>query len=141
VDTKAAPGQEDNQGKNQVHMTSETRTIILSAGVGGFAEDKDEARRIRVQQILPMLDENKRIILDFENVKFSTQSFVHAILGEVLKRYGEAALSRLEFRNCAPQVKSLIQLVVDYSLGGFATEHTPPSPDGSKRINRKKVKR
>lgn len=59
-------------------------------------------------------------MLDFERVEYATQSYVHALIGEALTRYGEAVLEQLEFRNCSDQMRSLVELVVDYSLGGFA---------------------
>jgi hypothetical protein len=93
--------------------------IILPEGVNGFYDDKDEARKLRQKKILPMFEHGDRVVLDFSHVTYSTQSFVHALLGEVLKRYGDSALDNIEFKHCSPQVKSLIELVVDYSLGGF----------------------
>ena len=103
-------------------MQPEKIVVHVKAAVGGFAEDKDEAKKIRTETILPATGRNCGVVIDFSEVKYSTQSFVHALLGEVLKRRGESVLERLEFRSCSPQVKSLVQLVVDYSLGGFSTE-------------------
>jgi hypothetical protein len=102
-------------------MQEQKIVVHVKAAVGGFAEDKDEAKKIRTETILPATKEG-RVVLDFSEVKYSTQSFVHALIGEVLKRRGESVLERVEFRACSPQVKSLIQLVVDYSLGGFSTD-------------------
>jgi STAS-like domain of unknown function (DUF4325) len=122
MDRPPNTSQEDNGGQDKVHMT---QTIVkLPAGVGGFAEDKDEAKRIRNDTLLPALEKDKYVILDFSEMKYSTQSFIHALLGAVLQKYREAALQKLEFKNCAPQIKSLIQLVVDYSLGGFKESKT-----------------
>lgn len=95
--------------------------VKVPGGSTGFAEDKDEARRIRLSSLLPALGRNESVVLDFAEITYSTQSFVHALLGEVLKRYGEEVLQIMEFKNCTPQLQSLIQLVVDYSLGGFKT--------------------
>jgi len=112
-----------------------TDIVRLPAGVSGFAEDKDEAKRIRVANILPIFaKKGDSIILDFIDIKYSTQSFIHALLGEVLQRYRESALEKIEFKNCAPQVKSLVRLVVDYSLGGFSTQNEPPPPAGLKSV-------
>jgi hypothetical protein len=93
--------------------------IKLRPDVGGFAEDKDRAKSIRIQRILPALERKERIVLDFDGVAYATQSYVHALIGEALKRHGERALELIEFRNCSPQLRSLIELVVDYSFGGF----------------------
>lgn len=97
-------------------------TITLPKGVGGFVEDKDEAKRLRIEVILPALEKREKVIIDFGNVGNSTQSFVHALVGEALQRFGAPALEIIEFKNCTPQLKSLIQLVVDYSLGGFSPQ-------------------
>lgn len=113
--------------------------IKLPAGIRGFVDDKDEAKRIRVQTILPLAKKKSAIVIDFASVKYSTQSFIHALVGEVLQKYGESALEHMEFRNCAPQVKSLVRLVVDYSLGGFSLEQAPIAPTISKGTNIKKA--
>lgn len=97
------------------------KTIKILSGSNVFAEDKDEAKKIRLEEILPALQQGENIALDFKSVRYATQSFVHALIGEALKQYGESALERIEFRNCSTQLKSIVELVVDYSLGGFAT--------------------
>lgn len=96
------------------------KTIKVSSGSSAFAEDKDEAKKIRVDQILPTLEKGESIALDFKSIRYATQSFVHALIGEALKQYGEVVLEQIEFRNCSTQVKDIIHLVADYSLGGFA---------------------
>ena len=94
--------------------------IILESGVNGFAENKDEARGIRLSKVLPALSGGETVVLDFGAVRYATQSYVHALIGEALQKFGESALEFFDFRNCSPQVRSVIELVVDYSLGGFA---------------------
>jgi hypothetical protein len=132
--------------------------VKVRAGTKGFAEDKDEARRLRTDTIMPALVSDKTVIIDFRGVTSSTQSFVHALVGEALQKFGEGALQKLEFRSCAPQVKSLVELVVDYSLGGFRigsaepmevvtgtkakkSSETPPSPIKARRRGAPKTKR
>jgi STAS-like domain of unknown function (DUF4325) len=101
---------------------SEQIEVKIEAGSKGFAEDKDGAKLLRRQVIMPALAVGKKVILDFSAVTSSTQSFVHALVGEPLQKIGEAVLEEIEFRSCAPQIKSLVQLVVDYTLGGFTTK-------------------
>jgi hypothetical protein len=108
--------------------------VKIEAGTKGFAEDKDAAKQLRRQVIMPALAEEKTVVLDFSAVTSSTQSFVHALVGEPLQKIGETVLERLEFRSCAPQIKSLVQLVVDYTLGGFSTES--PIKVGANPTNR-----
>jgi hypothetical protein len=94
--------------------------VKLTAGSSGFLEDKDSAREQRIERILPALDRREPVVIDFDGVAYATQSFVHALIGEALRKHGERALDLIEFRNCSPQLQSIIELVVDYSLGGFA---------------------
>lgn len=105
----------ESEEEDTLHMI----TIRLRDLVPTFAEDKDAAREIRKSQILPKLDVGESVCLDFNGITASTQSFIHALIGEPLHKYGEGLLDRVEFRNCKPQVKSVIEIVVDYSLGGF----------------------
>jgi hypothetical protein len=98
---------------------------------GGFQEDKDLAREIRNGRILPALQEGHSIVIDFSDVRYTTQSFVHALIGAALKQYGEDVLDRMEFRHCSPQLQNLISLVVDYTLGGFVMEPEPSQPVAS----------
>jgi hypothetical protein len=127
-----------------------TETVIkLEGGSTGFAENKDEARRIRISTLLPALHRHEHVTLDFAAVAYSTQSFIHALLGEVLQRFGEEVLKNIEFKNCTPQLKSIVELVVDYSFGGFQTKGndsgdlTPqihgPQGDSRKKANRQKA--
>lgn len=94
--------------------------ITVVPDATGFAENKQQAKELRITKILPALDRGEIVTLDFVDVRYATQSFVHALIGEALKKHGEPVLDRLEFRNCSAPVKSLVELVVDYSLGGFA---------------------
>lgn len=104
--------------KDQVHMIQK---IKLNSGVNGFAEDKDYASQLRQENLLPALDRGEMVIIDFADVRYATQSFVHALIGEALNKYKEDFLDKVEFKNCSPQLQSVIELVVDYSLGGFPT--------------------
>ncbi len=96
--------------------------IVIESGVNGFAENKDEARATRLANVLPALTAGNDVVLDFREVRYATQSYIHALIGEALQKYGETALEHIEFRNCSPAVKSVVELVVDYSLGGFAAK-------------------
>ncbi|MFL5539414.1 MAG: STAS-like domain-containing protein [Longimicrobiaceae bacterium] len=100
-----------------------SRLIKVDPGGGEFAEDKEFARQLRTEVLLPALADGEGVVLDFAGVTYATQSFVHTLIGEALHRHGEAALDKLEFRNCSGPLRSLIEFVVDYSLNGFAEAH------------------
>ena len=102
-------------------------SVSVSGLAGSFAEDKDVARRIRQESILPRLAAGEPVTLDFSEVEVATQSFVHAMISEALRIHNGRALELLDFRKCNRTVKSVILTVIDYSLsssavGGAITE-------------------
>ena len=110
----------DRSRKDKIHMNN---IIRIPPGSTGFAEDKDQARQLRTSLILPLLEKGRQIILDFNGVQYATQSYIHALVGEALQKYGGRALDLIEFKDCSAPVRSVIELVVDYSLGGFPDQY------------------
>src|SRR5438132_894345 len=97
-------------------------TISIKPPSGDFAEDKDAAAELRERQIRPALAGGKRVVFDFTGVRVATQSFVHALISDVLRNQGELALDRMEFKRCTKAVKGIIETVVQYSLEGLEQE-------------------
>lgn len=90
---------------------------------GPVAQDKDEARFLRHQKILPALAERRRIVLDFSGVVTATQSFLHACISEAIRNFGEEALQLLRFHACTDDIRQLITTVVEYSLRARTLTH------------------
>ncbi|MDO8625123.1 MAG: STAS-like domain-containing protein [Candidatus Diapherotrites archaeon] len=88
--------------------------IKIYERAGTFAEDKDVAREIRINEIMPLLGAKRKVILDFQNVDAATQSFVHALISEAIRKNGLQVLDQLRFKNCNQTVKKIINIVVDY---------------------------
>lgn len=88
--------------------------IKLFEQVGSFAENKDIARDIRLKKLIPALDNNKNIVLDFKNVEGATQSFIHALISDLMRKYGNDVLDKIQFKSCNDTVKGIITIVVDY---------------------------
>ncbi len=88
--------------------------IRLFKQVGSFAENKDVAREIRLKKIIPALEKGDDIILDFENVNSATQSFVHALISDLIRNYGSKVLDRISFKSCGEVVQKIIGIVIDY---------------------------
>ena len=82
--------------------------------VGEFAENKDIAKKIRVEQILPNLADNNHIELDFFGVSGTTQSFIHALVSEPIRQFHNDALDNIEYKNCSDVVKEVIKTVYEY---------------------------
>ena len=88
--------------------------IKLIQHVGAFAENKDIARDIRLKELTAALDKDENIILDFENIEGATQSFVHALISDLMRKYGNEVLDKIQFKSCNNTVKGIISIVVDY---------------------------
>lgn len=88
--------------------------IELFKQVGPFAENKDIAANIRLNELIPALEKNENIILDFEKVEGATQSFIHALISDLMRKFGHEALDKIQFKSCNNTVQSIISIVVDY---------------------------
>lgn len=98
-------------------MTPKARTIRLYKIVGSFAEDKDKAKKIRQGILWPNIKAQKNIVIDFTRVEDATQSFIHALLSELIRETRGEALDLIYFKNCNETVKKIINIVVDYMTG------------------------
>lgn len=98
------------------------KTITLFGRVGEFAENKDTARDIRVKEIIPALNNGEEVVLDFTKVEAATQSFIHALISDVIRKFGSDVLDRVSFKSCGPTVKKIISIVVDYMQDGQGSE-------------------
>lgn len=94
------------------------KPIEIHPHAGVFAENKDIARDLRLNEIVPALERKERVVLDFERVEATTQSFIHALISELLRKYGSNVLDRIEFKSCNDTVKKIITIVVDYMQEG-----------------------
>ena len=93
---------------------------------GEFAGNKDLARDIRLNQIIPVLNNKQEIILDFTRVESTTQSFIHALISDLIRKYGISVIDKIKFKSCNNTIKTIINIVIDYmqesELGFFNNE-------------------
>lgn len=89
-------------------------TIKLHKIVGDFAENKDIARDVRENELLPALEKGSDVVVDFDGVTGATQSFVHALISEAIRRHGSDVLNRISFKNCNEVVQKIITIVTEY---------------------------
>jgi len=90
--------------------------VKISDETGDFAEDKDVAAAIRDKHIRAAVTGATEIVLDFTGVRLVRQSFVHALISDVLRGGGEVSLKYIVFKGCTESVKGIIETVVQYSL-------------------------
>lgn len=81
---------------------------------GTFAENKDIASNIRIKKLMPALKNKKQVILDFRDVTGATQSFIHALISDVIRQYGSNVLDSISFKNCNLVIQEVITIVTEY---------------------------
>jgi len=81
---------------------------------GSFAENKDVAREIRISKIVPALERNDEVVLNFMKVEAVTQSFIHALISDAIRNYGAEVLDKISFKSCNENIRKIIKIVVDY---------------------------
>ncbi len=89
-------------------------SIKLLPITGSFAENKDLARNIRKEKIVPVLEGGREVCLDFEGIESATQSFIHALISELIRVYGDDVIDKIIFKNCNGTVQKIINIVIDY---------------------------
>ena len=90
------------------------RVIKLQELVGSFAENKDVAKRLRIEIIMPELSKKNELILDFSGVKGATQSFIHALISDPIREFREIAFDNLAYKNANDDIREIISIVYRY---------------------------
>ena len=102
--------------KRSKRTPARKRTVIsVYDATGWFAEDKDIGRDLRTYKLIPALKAGDRVTIDFSGVHLATQSFIHAMLTEIIREHGASVLDSISFKSCNAVVKSLVLTVVEYS--------------------------
>ena len=81
---------------------------------GEFCENKDIAKGLREKILLPALEKERAVTFDFEGVTGATQSFIHALVSDALRKYPETAFDNIFFKNACPEVQEIISIVYAY---------------------------
>jgi anti-sigma regulatory factor (Ser/Thr protein kinase) len=81
------------------------------------SEDTVAAQHFASEELESRLLEKQSFILDFRGIEVTTQSYLHALLFEVL-RLAWARRIPIYIANAAPAVKSGLDLLESYALGG-----------------------
>lgn len=89
--------------------------IKIKDYAGTFAENKDKAKEIRTKILVPALDKKQEITIDFQGIDATTQSFTHALLSDIIRKYDDKTINLISFKNCNENVKKVITIVFDYT--------------------------
>ncbi len=90
------------------------KIIKLSQLVNDFAENKDIAKKIRVEKIIPALTSGDEVVLDFSGVNGATQSFIHALISDPIRKLKNVAFDNLVFKNANDNIREIISIVYRY---------------------------
>lgn len=86
----------------------------MRKAAGDFAENKDIAKKIRIEQIMPALLRNDEVVFDFDGVNGATQSFIHALLSDPIREFSETAFDNLAYQNTNDDIKEIVSIVYRY---------------------------
>lgn len=88
--------------------------IKMRALVGDFAENKEIAKKIRIEELMPNLSKGNDLEIDFDGVNGATQSFIHALISDPIRQFGDVALEKLYYRNVDDDIKEVLSIVYHY---------------------------
>lgn len=80
---------------------------------GKYAEDKELAKKNRDKYILPALEENKTLTIDFEEIVSAPHSLLNAMLATPIERLGLAAYKKIKIINAAPEIRETLDFIFD----------------------------
>lgn len=106
---------------NNKNLQDDTTPLVLviCESAGSFAENKDIARDLREELLMPALEKRREILFDYKGVSTTTQSFTHALISEAIRKFGPEVLDRITFKNCNEEVQRIISIVVEYMQGNM----------------------
>lgn len=90
------------------------KIIRIHKTVGDFAENKDIAKRLRTKEIIPSLTKGNEVVLDFSGIKGATQSFVHALISDPIRKLKDVAFDNLTYKNANDDIREIISIVYRY---------------------------
>lgn len=104
---------ESERRKNQDLEEQGEFVVHVSAYFGDYAEIKSEAINYRNKYLIPKLEEGRKIILDFKNVKSAPHSFLNALLASPIKRLGMEAYKKIKIVNADSNIRETIDFILD----------------------------
>ena len=81
---------------------------------GDFAENKDIAKKLRIEEIMPALSKGDNVILDFDGISGATQSFIHALISDPIRELRNVAFDHLVYKNANDNIREIISIVYRY---------------------------
>lgn len=99
--------------KTEKVTTDNNLYISVRNYFGRYAEDKDLAKKIRDEKLIPALAENKSLTIDFEEIVSAPHSLLNAMLATPIERLGLAAYKKIKIINAAPEIRETLDFIFD----------------------------
>lgn len=99
--------------KNEFSLEVENYYLNLKNYFGVAIENKDLAKKIRDEKLLPALDENKTMTIDFEDIVFATDSVLNAMLATPIHQLGLKAYKKIKVINVASDIRVMLDFIFD----------------------------
>ena len=90
------------------------KIINMRRLAGDFAENKDIAKKLRIEKIMPALSKGGEVILDFDGVGGATQSFIHALISDPIRELKDTTFNNLAYKNTNDDIREIISIVYRY---------------------------
>ncbi len=91
------------------------KTVSITPTVGHLAEDKDAAKRVRDDVILPEIRLGRPVCIDLRAIRVVTHTFLHALLYEVVGVAGADSRRLVYIQAQDRQVKDVVRMVSLYA--------------------------
>lgn len=99
------------------------KIIRMRKVVSDFAENKDVAKKLRIEEIIPALSKGDEVVLDFIGIKGATQSFIHALISDPIRKFKDIALDKLAYKNANDDIREIISIVYRYMQESLEEDH------------------
>jgi hypothetical protein len=94
-------------------MSNEEVIIIVSNYFGQYIENKDLAKQIRDEKLLPVLAENGTLIIDFKSIIFASHTVLNAMLATPINQLGLKAYKKIKIINAASDIRVMLDFIFD----------------------------
>ena len=99
--------------------------IAVEPDAGIIASDRNRARTIAVEQLVPALRRGESVSIHFTRTRYATQAFCHGLLVSACEEFGAALLEQVRFIACSNQVMTVLRMALEYGLRQAAVPEQP----------------
>ena len=68
---------------------------------------------MRDEKLIPAINENKVLTIDFDDVISAPHSFLNALLAVPIRRYGMLDYKKIKIINAAPAIRETLDFIMD----------------------------